>query len=216
MINKEKISNSRILKDLIDYSKLPPKLVYERCKYAVYELAIQWKSKKNILDFYKNSELYLYDLTYYQMMLESHGLIHQMIKQIKRLKLQKILEYGGGIGEFSLLCNENNLNVTYYDLDGVIKRYALWRFRKHNAKKIVIAKKDPLNEEWDIVNIMDVLEHLKNSEKIINKLSKKAKYVFCNPNQIQFNVFYPQHISKYNIRKYFNHIESYLWKNKNL
>ena len=215
-MNKSKIPNSRILNDLIEYSKLPPQLVYERCKYAVYELAIQWRRKKSIPDFYKNSELYLYDITYYQLLLESHGLISQMIKQIKKLRLHRIMEYGGGIGEFSLICDQNNMNVTYYDLDGVIKKYALWRFHKYKAKGITITKKDSLNEEWDIVNIMDVLEHLEKPNRVIERLSKKSRYIFCNPDQIQFNAFYPQHISKFNIRKYFKHLEVYLWKNKNL
>ena len=210
-----KIPKSRILKDLIEYSKIPPELVYERCKYAVYELAVQWRKKKSMLNFYRYSDLYLYDLTFYQMQLERHNLIKQMVQQIKNLKLTKILEYGGGIGEFSLLCHENGLRVNYYDLDGTIKKYAMWRFRKHKANKISIANKHQLDEKWDAVNIMDVLEHLQNPQAIIKKLSKNSKYIFCNPHQIEFNILYPQHISKFSLDKYFINIQSYLWKNKN-
>ena len=214
--NIVQVPKSKIFRDLVEYSKLPPRLVAARCKYAVYELAIQWHYKKNIEDFYKNSEMYIYDLTQYQILLESHNHIKKMINQIKKLKLSRILEYGGGIGEFSLLCHENRLKITYYDINGVIKKYALWRFRKHMANRIDIAKQDTLNKKWDIVNIMDVLEHLENPSKIIKKLSLNARYIFCNPNQIKFNFIYPQHISKYNIKKDFEHVETYLWKNKKI
>lgn len=36
------VKKSRIFNDLVEYTKLHPKLVIERCKYSVYELAILW------------------------------------------------------------------------------------------------------------------------------------------------------------------------------
>jgi len=207
------ISKSRIFNDLIEYTKLPRKLVLNRCAYANKELAVLWHKKKNILDFYKDTDFYIFDLTKYQLTLEHDNIIKKMIKQIKDLKSEKILEYGGGIGEFSILCYENELNISYYDLNGKTKDYALWRFKKHTCQ-IKIAEEDCLDEEWDVINIMDVLEHLENPEEVILKLKDKAKYVFCNPDEIPYDEFYPQHISKFNLKEYFEHIEGNLWKNK--
>ncbi len=208
-------SKSRVFNDLADYTQLPRALLLNRCNYAVNELALLWYSKKDTLDFYKSSDFYIYDLTKYQLLLEGNGRIKKMIEQIKELGFKKILEYGGGIGEFSIFCSENDLDVTYYDLNGKIKDYALWRFNKHNCN-IKIGNSDVLDEKWDIVNIMDVLEHLENPEKVISKLKANATYIFCNPAEVKYNRYFPQHTSKFDLTKDFEHIEQYLWKNKSI
>jgi SAM-dependent methyltransferase len=210
------VSKSRLFQDLIIYTKLPPELVWQRCNYAIFELAVQWHRKKDIEDYYKNAELYLYDLTKYQLRLEHLKLIGQIIIQLKGLSALRILEYGGGIGEFSIKCSENNLEVTYFDLDGVIKNYAIWRFARHKSSKVKVAQADPLDNQWDAINIMDVLEHLEHPEEVIIKLRKNAKYIFCNPNNVKYNVYYPQHISKYDITEDFEYVKGYLWKNKRI
>lgn len=210
------ISKSRIFIDLINYTKVHPQLAMHRCEYAAIELAVQWKDKKDVTDFYKTSDLYIFDLTNYQLMLEHSGHIKNMIQQMKTLGLKKVLEYGGGIGEFSLFCNEEGLDISYYDLPSKTKDYALWRFKKHNGDKIKIAESNPLEENWDAVNIMDVLEHLEHPEQAIKKLAENAKYIFCNPENIIYNVYFPQHISKYDLTPYFEHVDTYLWKNKSL
>ena len=205
---------SRLFKDLLDYTGLNEMLALRRCDYAVTELAILWDKKKSVLDFYREAELYIFDLTKYQLILESNQLVNKMINQIENLKLKKILEFGGGIGEFSVLCSEKDFDITYYDLDGEIKNYALWRFNKHQCD-IKVAEKYPLDQQWDLVNMMDVLEHLENPQEVISDLSKNTDYIFCNPEEVKYNVFFPQHISKFDLGEYFELVEGYLWKNKN-
>jgi len=207
------ISESRIFNDLVEYTNLPRNIVLQKCADAEKELVLSWKKKKSIIEFYQNTDLYLFDLTKYQLILENNKTIENMIKQIKDLKLNKILEYGGGIGEFSLLCFEGGLDISYYDLNGKTKDYALWRFKKHNCD-INIETINCLNKNWDVVNIMDVLEHLENPEEIITKLKKNARYLLCNPEKIQYNELCPQHISKFDLAKDFEQIKEYLWKNK--
>jgi len=177
------ISKSRIFNDLVEYTKLPRNKALRKCADSEKELALLWKEKKNIIEFYQDTNLYLFDLTKYQLILEHCNLIKDMINQIKELKLSKILEFGGGIGEFSLLCFENEFDISYYELDGKTKQYALWRFKKHNCD-INIEKPDCLDKNWDIVNIIEVLEHLENPNEIIAKLKKNVRYVFCNPDEI--------------------------------
>ena len=209
------VAQSRIFNDLVEYTRLPPQLVVKRCEYAAAELAILWRTKKSIKEFYENTDLYLFDLTQYQLILEHNKLIHEMIAQLKELNVVKVLEFGGGIGEFSLLCSENNLEITYYDIEGKTKEYALWRFKKH-IEKVKIAANNPLNEQWDAINIMDVLEHLENAQEMIEKLSKCTTYIFCNPTEIKYNLMYPQHVSKYDLTTHFTHIHRYLWKSNKL
>lgn len=208
------VKNSRLFRDLVEFSGLPPKLVSMRCQYASAELSVLWRKRKSVEGFYKDNELYIFDLTRYQAMLEAYGHIRKMVSQIKGLGLRRVLEFGGGIGEFSIVCAEEGLDVSYFDLNGVIRDYALWRFAKHCAGVRVI-EENPLDEEWDVVNVMDVLEHLENPEEVIAKLREKAKYIFCNPDEIKYDEFFAQHISRYDLTPYFEHVGGYLWRNKN-
>jgi hypothetical protein len=60
-----------------------------------------------------------------------------------------------------------------------------------------------------------VLEHLENPDDVIKKLAEKAKYIFCNPGDIKYNLYYPQHITNFDLTPFFERVEGYLWKNKN-
>ena len=142
------------------------------------------------------------------------GLLNSMQAQLKEIGAKKILEFGGGIGEFSIRCAKNELDITYHDLDGPTKDYALWRFEKHSAD-VKIGSETDLDKKWDLVNIMDVLEHIENPRPIIEKLSKNAKYIFCNPTEVKYNVFYPQHISKVDLDGKFEHVKEYLYRSVN-
>ena len=207
-------ATSRIFQDLVEYTQLPAELALRRCNYATTELAVLWQKRKNVVDFYTNDNLYLIDLTKYQLILEHHKVIMNMVNQIKELQLVKILEFGGGLGEFSLVCAEQGLSPTYYDLDGPIKQYALWRFKKHQQDSIIIAEQNSWQRPWDVVNTMDVLEHLENPQEVITTLSRCARYIFCNPEDVKYNIFYPQHISRFDLTPHFERVKGYLWKNK--
>ncbi len=208
-------SKSRIFQDLVVYSKLYPELVLRRCNYAVTELAILWQQKKSVLDFYQQAELYIYDLTKYQLILEHEGIIKKIIQQMKSLGVKRVLEFGGGIGEFSLCCAEAGFSMTYHDLPGVIKNYAQWRFQKYGKEReIFLMESYPLYQDWDVVNVMDVLEHLEQPERVIEDLRKHAVFILCNPEDVKYNHFYPQHIGRFDISPFFERVEGYLWRNK--
>jgi len=210
------VTDEKLFLDLVEYTKLPVRLCFERCNYAFRELAALWhkknpKNQAEILEYYrKNEELYLFDLTTYQLMMKEN--VKMMLKQMKELGVKKVLEFGGGTGEFTIQACQAGFEAAYFDLDGEIKNYALWRFKKHGVNpKVIDEKTDPLAEEWDLVNAMDVLEHLEKPEEVIKKLKEKTKYIFVNPEEIKYNLFYPQHISKYELNG-FENIEEYLWK----
>jgi hypothetical protein len=207
------VADSRIFQDLVEYTNIPPQIALKRCQYAAIELAVLWTQKKSIEEYYKNTDLYLFDLTQYQLLLQHHKLIVEMIEQIKRIGTTSVLEFGGGIGEFSIVCAENSITCTYYDI-GKTKEYAVWRFKKHHST-VTVAEHDPLDtQDWDVVNVMDVLEHLEHAHDVIEILGRRARYIFCNPDEIKYNEVYPQHISKYDITTHFVHVQGYLWRNK--
>lgn len=205
--------SEQILDDLVEYTGRERELVSERCKSARVELAWEWPKRKDVLEYYRTSDLYIFDLTLYQAMLIPD--VNYMIEEIDLHGIKKVLDFGGGIGEYSIrTLQETKANVTYLELKGSkTAEYAQWRFKKHHVKPTVVSEDYPWqDEDWDCVFIMDVLEHLENPESVIENLQKRAKYLFVNPEKIMYNPIYPQHISHFEL-KGFEKVEINLYKN---
>ena len=219
MITDHKEGARELLNDLIEYSGLPEELVRERCKYAVWELAYQWPNYKNPLDFYRNTDLYIYDLTKYQSILVPT--VNYMVEMAKKYELKKILDLGGGIGQYTIrLANESKCEVAYLDLkNSKTAEYAIWRFKKRLEKMppILTEVSEWWNEDWDAVVAMDVIEHMEPdlARKTLKRLKEKARYVFANPENVQYNEAYPQHIGRFTMDG-FKHIDINLYKNVSL
>jgi len=231
-----------LMKELVAYynEEIPAEVIGFRLNHAAPELAYLWhkmkQEGKSAEEYYTDKsvgDLYLADLTKYQLMLEVNNLIDKMLEQIEEiLKTKdhvKILEYGGGIANFSTRCKHrfgDRAEVFYYDLDGPIRDYAVWRIKGSKLDiNIVDPKEDPLSYEfmkentpgsWDIVNCMDVLEHIPSGDVglVIENLGNTADNIFVNPAEIQFNAFFPQHITRYDVSPYFKKKGGYLWKNR--
>ncbi|MCL4387311.1 class I SAM-dependent methyltransferase [Patescibacteria group bacterium] len=188
----------RILEDLVEFTGKPKPLVAERCKTASVELAWDWDKRKDTLQYYRDTDLYIFDLTFYQSMLAQD--LNFMLESAKEKGVKKILDFGGGIGEYTIRAiKELGAEVTYLEIAGSkTLEYAKWRFKKYGVEPKIVDENYPWQKEkWDAIFAMDVLEHLENPEPTIKAFEETTKYVFANPAAIQFNWLYPQHISKF-------------------
>ena len=220
------VGGNPIFSDLVEYTNLPVPIVLSRCNYAHIELAAQWYfgnyNADSSLLYYKDpiiSNLYLFDLTKYQI------LVNNMIfDEIKDRNFETFLEYGGGIGQFCINCHKRfpYATIYYYDLDSGISDYARWRFIHNNCTNVIFSsEKDDIlninpNQIFDLVNIMDVVEHVNNPYNLLVLISKHARYILCNYDEVLFNEVYPQHISSFSSAMFFERVVGtrYLWKNK--
>ena len=214
---------NRLFADLVEYVKLDDDLVKKRIGYAMYEIACQYLQMPDSNLFLLDTDLTLYEDTKNTILKQLYGIneIQNMIKQIQQLGGGRILDYGGNVGEFSLACDENGVHVTYYEFPNQSRQYALWRFEKYVCKRIFIAT--PFTEDflfaqrWNFVNMNNTIETFMNVKDIIEKLSRSAQYVFCNPDKVQIDIYHPQNLNFYKeeLEKYFTNIKDNLWKNKN-
>ena len=200
-------------KELADYLKRDVRLVFERCNYARFELAWRWEKYKehNFLDeFYKDTDLYLFDLTMYCDHLQKRGTFDWFRKMIKEKEIKTMVDFGGGIGEYSIIASEMGVKCTHYDFEGQLLDYATHRFKK---RKLDIKTYDLSHDfpEADLYVCMDVFEHLKDPVPNIEKISKLCKYMVCNPTEPPYNIIYPQHLSRF-ILPQFELIDRYLYK----
>ena len=206
--------------ELTEYTGRDRRLVEQRCKTALYELAWKYEEdyKKDPLASYRDNDLYVFDLTNYQTLLQNSNFHTLLIDFLKRYDCKKILDFGGGIGEYTILAMENGIKADFLEVGGSkTLEYAKWRFKKYGVKpKILTEKTDLTGRKYDCVVAMDVFEHIENPEPVIKKVAEISRYVFCNPFELPFNYLYPQHISRYDedLRKYFEIVDRYLWERK--
>ncbi len=61
---------------------------------------------------------------------------------------------------------------------------------------------------------MDVFEHMVDPLPTIKQFAETTPYIFCNPDDVRYGFPYPQHISRFDLTPYFEHVDRYLYKSK--
>ena len=205
-----------LYEELSEFTGRDPWLVNERCKTAIIELAWQWPQYKDKeLEFYRESELYIFDLTMYQSVLKERG-FHAMFGQyLKDLNIKTMLDFGGGIGEYTILAEKAGVKTTYLEVAGShTMGYALYRFANHEVYPEILTENDDV-DYYDMIVAMDVFEHIADPAELITKLAKKCRYLICNmPGELPYGPAYPQHISFPNLSNDFELVGNYLWKSR--
>lgn len=204
-----------LYKELAEYTGRNLTLVEARCQIANVEQAWRWEKlyKDNPLKGYREDNLYIFDLTHYQMRLQK-GNIHEWFRDMIRSYGWKTgLDIGGGIGEQTIIACEEGVDMTFCEIKGSkTLAYAKWRFDKYGVKPKIVFENYKIDRDFDFIVAMDVFEHLENPKPVIERCYMHTKFLFCNPGQIKFNWLYPQHISKYTLEPYFEEVELYLWR----
>jgi SAM-dependent methyltransferase len=208
----------RLIKELSDYTGKSPWLCEQRTKFATLELAFLWDQYKNDpLKYYKETDLYIFDLTMYHIHLEKRGVHAWFEEQIRKYDWKQILDFGGGTGEYTILAEQNGVKTTFVEM-GKTLEYARWRFTRYNVHPNEEDSNEDgsfdLNKKYDCIVVMDVLEHLPDPEPMIKKLAECTSFIICNPSEIKYSEIYPQHISHVDLTPYFTNVEKYLWKRK--
>jgi SAM-dependent methyltransferase len=205
--------------ELAEYLKRPQVLVEARSIHASVELAWQFEEHKdNPIEHYKNTDLYLFGSTRYQMDLQFHGAYEWYQDIVKKYGWKNGLDIGGGIGEQTLLALEAGVeDMTFVEvLDSPTWNYAKWRFERTDfIGKIHMEENGyEINKDFDFVVAMDVFEHMEDPQPLIKKIAEHTKYLFCNPDQIKYNWLYPQHISHFTLEPYFKQVDLYFYERR--
>jgi hypothetical protein len=204
--------------ELAEYMGRQQELVEARSIHASVELAWQFeKHKKNPMAHYRNTDLYLFASTRYQMDLQFHGVCDWYQNIIKKFNFKSGFDFGGGIGEQTILAFEAGVEkMTFLEVSSSPSYlYAMWRFKKYGVEPILLNEEDDgFGTNYDFVVAMDVFEHLENPEPVIEEIASRTKYLFCNPDQIKYSWLYPQHISHFTLEPYFKQVELYLYERR--
>ncbi len=98
---------------------------------------------------------------------------------------KKILEVGAGIGSFTKIYIEKNIDITLSEIDNV--NYEILKKKFDLQKNVKVENKfiDQFNETFDTILYLSVLEHIEDDKKeILNALEKledKGHLIICVP-----------------------------------
>ncbi len=102
-------------------------------------------------------------------------------KYIPDVKNKKILEYGAGVclrplGLFNLGCK----HITLADIPTPMFEITRRAFGSYigEDKFLKITEKYPLKDKYDIIFCTDVLEHVRDPDKLLKHLSDHTKYLY--------------------------------------
>ena len=161
-----------------------------------------------------------YDESYFNTVLDSNPLLKKDIEQkvhlIKSYKKRgRLLEIGCGSG---VLLNKlkDDFDVFGIDISEYAIKKACEKIDKEELKVLNIEKED-INGNFDVIIAFDVMEHLKNPDKVIKKIKKllikDGIFIFSVPNNYGifgrfmtniFNFIDKTHVSTFRREKWIN------------
>jgi len=208
------------IQELRKFLKIPAEECYQRCMHGALNMCTAWTDKfgkdkkesdlpeEEVLDFYKTTELYLYDLTWFW----SHNrqareqILNAMTNRAPKNTDVKVLDFGCGLGDYGLWYLEENpkAKVDFYDINIANLAYLNQRIKTREddgriAKGTTGVIKDLPEEEgvYDIILALDVIEHIKDPGKAAEKLRRLLKRNGVLIGKVEpKGMFQPQHISE--------------------
>ena len=155
---------------------------YSHKTYA--HLAAEWKSSsrktpREIEEFYRSTDVYLYDLTDWH--LSNRFPYAEVIGDFAlRHGLRRLLDFGCGIGTDGLKLLQRGFDVMFYDFRNPSTEYLEWRLAKRGTKApILYAGEDPLPEN-DLTFAIDVIEHVVDPAGTLKELANRTKALVPN------------------------------------
>lgn len=194
-----------LVEELCLYLNCNRATVEERLCYGTQLLAKEWEQMSpqtpdEIIAFYRNAENYIFDLANWHQ--GGSQKIQNLIEFCQQRKLNRILDYGCGIGEEGIALAEVGFEVTMADVPGKTFDFAKWRVRRRDLRVQFIDVVDdaPLKEIYDCVFCFEVLEHLWEPAVVVQHIYNhllKGGFMLVTAT-FHYSSLYPMHLAKNN------------------
>ena len=143
---------------------------------------INWFYEITPYDFFRNL-LKNMDVMHYEKILK--GIV---IPYLRKESHQVVLDYGGGRGYLAILLHKIGLKVSFAEINKVSIEWMRYITKELNFDiEVIDLLKQEIENNYDIILLKDVLEHLPGRNHIKNlleKLAKHTKILFIFPNKM--------------------------------
>jgi len=133
-----------------------------------------------VLEYYQSTKQYLYELSH-QDATKNYQRKFSIVKSLLSINnMEKMLDYGGGIGGLTIFITKSEYRCDYLDVAGSYTfEYAKYRFQKReiNCNMIphnVAIEKLP-KSNYDLITSFDCLEHVFDLEETIERIAYMLK-----------------------------------------
>ena len=170
---------NNIIDDLVAYTgfsvrKLHPYLL--RCPRKHFESEFNWYSPKDeheLTWFYRCSSAYLFA-----------NAVHPYVSELDIITEGKVLDYGAGIGCNTIGLAKRGIDVDFLEISRLQADFIKFRAERHNLQNVKEVrpyhdgKFDSvlcIQEQYDAIVAMDVLEHIPNYHIVVKRFIEKLK-----------------------------------------
>ncbi|MGH2361923.1 MAG: class I SAM-dependent methyltransferase, partial [bacterium] len=84
----------------------------------------------------------------------------------------RVLDFGGGNGDFSRALARRGVDVTYLDVSGDAAEYLRWRAAREGLAVKVVHDANALEGPYDVVFCLDVVEHLADLPPVFERFKQ--------------------------------------------
>jgi len=167
-----------------------------------WALADEWNKKNphtkdEIINFYKNTKNYLFNLVIWHESGERRNFQEDLKLLLEKFSIKSVIDFGCGVGSDSLFLLENNIETFMIDFNCPSTDFLKWRMAKRNLLegKFLDADNIDVLPASEMFWAIDVLEHIPDPEEVIEKLSDETKiFVHHSPFNNQAGGRHPCHI----------------------
>jgi len=196
--------------DLAEFKGLTVEEVLKRGDDSRKKLNELWiKGEKKQISYYSKEieDLYLYDLATWHFL--SSG-VWKWLKAVEdNVQGKKVLDFGGGVGTYTLLLSYLGFDVTFIDINPYNEEFTRWRLKKYN-----LSAEFEVKGKYDSIICLDTLEHLLDPVSALRNF-----YNLLNPGGIliltyEFNTAHgekPMHLDSEEVIKTFEEIKDKLF-----
>lgn len=172
---------SRLSRELEEYLNKPISVISkeywelrENLNNKIEDDIYETSDSKKVLNYYKTTDKYLYELLYWESTKNKEAEFKKLYFFFKKFKINKVLDYGGGIGGLSIFLFNKGINCDYLDMRGKTFDFAKWRFKKRGMNIIVMDALENKYQENKYQGIVayDVLEHILDLEIALQQINK--------------------------------------------
>lgn len=168
------------LEEIIAFTGEELGAVEEKCDLAGLSAISQWidtqpSNEEEVLRYYRENDFYIYELMKTEYSGDRDSLVEAVLDEIG--PGQRVLDYGGGCGTFSIPLAQAQAEVTHLDLEGPLLDFVRFRFKRRGLPVKIIAAGAglPLIETYDAIVSIYVLEHLSNPEEVLSHMAEHVK-----------------------------------------